>query len=311
MSINMIPREGSNAFSGTVNTAFSFPALLADNLDDDLRSRGLESATELEENWAVSPSVGGPIVEDRIWFFATHSSRVADLVASGLFHAVDPSAFVYEPDLSRPGVDQATAREQSINLTIQATQKDKLKAYWSNSSTDRPRYLQGRALGALFVTPEAAVNNQVRTNVYQLNWVRPHTNRLLFEAGVSHLPFGYDLPHAEGRLPRRARNHGGGAAARVPQLLVVAVRDGRVHQPQERQLLHRVDVVRHRQPQPEGRRQLQPAAHLDERRERVLDAAHDHFAAIRSGRCSTPGWDRSTPRPASGSTPRSSGRSTA
>ena len=197
VSINMIPREGANAFSGTVNTAFSFPALLANNLDDDLRSRGLESATELEENWAISPSVGGPIVEDRIWFFATHSSRVADLVASGLFHAVDPSAFVYEPDFSRPGIDQATAREQSINFTIQATQKDKLKAYWSNSATSRPRYLQGRALGALFVTPEAAVNNQVRTNVYQVNWVRPHTNRLLFEAGVSHLPFGYDLPHAE------------------------------------------------------------------------------------------------------------------
>ena len=197
VSINMIPREGANAFSGTVHTAFSFPALLANNLDDDLRSRGLESATELEENWAFSPSVGGPIVEDRIWFFATHSSRVADLVASGLFHAQDPSAFVYAPDFSRPGVDQATAREQSINFTIQATQKDKFKAYWSNSSTDRPRYLQGRALGALFVTPEAAVNNQVRTNVYQLNWVRPHTNRLLFEAGVSHLPFGYDLPHAE------------------------------------------------------------------------------------------------------------------
>ncbi|MCY4601938.1 MAG: carboxypeptidase regulatory-like domain-containing protein [Acidobacteria bacterium] len=197
VSINMIPREGANAFSGTVHTSFSFPALLANNLDDDLRSRGLESGTELEENWSINPSVGGPIVEDRIWFFATHSSRVADLVASGLFHAVDPSAFVYEPDLSRPGVDQATAREQSINFTIQATAKDKLKAYWSNSATSRPRYLQGRALGALFVTPEAAVNNQVRTNVYQVNWVRPHTNRLLFEAGVSHLPFGYDLPHAE------------------------------------------------------------------------------------------------------------------
>ncbi len=197
VSINMIPREGANAFSGTVHTNFSFPALLANNLDDDLQSRGLESATELEENWSINPSFGGPIVEDRVWFFVTHSSRVADLVASGLFHAQDPSAFIYEPDFSRPGVDQATAREQSINLTIQATQKDKLKAYWSNSATSRPRYLQGRALGALFVTPEAAVNNQVRTNVYQVNWVRPHTNRLLFEAGVSHLPFGYDLPHAE------------------------------------------------------------------------------------------------------------------
>ena len=62
--------------------------------------------------------------------------------------------------------------------------------------TDRPNYLQGRALGALFVVPEAAVNNTVRTNVYQVNWTRPHTNRLLFQAGFSHMPLGYNLPHA-------------------------------------------------------------------------------------------------------------------
>ena len=196
VSVNMIPREGANSFSGAVYTAFSFPELLADNLDDDLRSRGLDSATVLDENWTVNPSFGGPLVQDRVWFFLTHSSRVADLASSGLFFSLDPSTFVYEPDPSRPGVDETTAREQSINLTIQATSRDKLKAYWTNSSTDRPHYLQGRALGALFVVPEAAVNNTVRTNVYQLSWTRPHTNRLLFEAGVSHMPLGYDLPHA-------------------------------------------------------------------------------------------------------------------
>ena len=196
VSVNMIPREGANSFSGAVYTAFSFPELLADNLDDDLRSRGLDSATVLDENWTVNPSFGGPLVQDRVWFFLTHSSRVADLASSGLFFSLDPSTFVYEPDPSRPGVDETTAREQSINLTIQATSRDKLKAYWTNSSTDRPHYLQGRALGALFVVPEAAVNNTVRTNVYQLSWTRPHTNRLLFEGGVSHMPLGYDLPHA-------------------------------------------------------------------------------------------------------------------
>ena len=196
VSVNMIPREGANSFSGAAYTAFSFPELLADNLDDDLRSRGLDSATVLDENWTVNPSFGGPLVQDRVWFFLTHSSRVADLASSGLFFSLDPSTFVYEPDPSRPGVDETTAREQSINLTIQATSRDKLKAYWTNSSTDRPHYLQGRALGALFVVPEAAVNNTVRTNVYQLSWTRPHTNRLLFEAGVSHMPLGYDLPHA-------------------------------------------------------------------------------------------------------------------
>ena len=196
VSINMIPKEGGNSFSGSLFTTFARPGWMADNLDQDLIDRGLESGSALVKNWSISPSFGGPIVEDRVWFFLTHTSRVADLQAAGVFYAADPRAVVYAPDLSRPAVDETTAREQSLNLTVQATSKDKLKAYWTNSSTDRPHYLQGRAISGLFITPEASVNNLVRTNAYQVNWTRPHTNRLLFEAGVSHMPMGYDLGHA-------------------------------------------------------------------------------------------------------------------
>jgi len=193
VAINMIPREGANKFKGTFFTTFSVPALLADNLDQDLIDRGLDSGTKLVKNWTIAPSFGGPLVRNRIWFFLTHTSLRADLQASGTFHAVNPAAFVFQPDLSRPGVDKATAREQSLNLTLQVTPKDKIKAYWTNSSDDKPNLLQGRTLGAIFITPEAAINSLIRTNGYQLSWVRPHTNRLLFEAGVSHRPIKYVL----------------------------------------------------------------------------------------------------------------------
>ena len=204
VNIDMVPKEGANTFSGSFFTTFSFAELMANNLDQDLMDRGLDSASALEKNWTVNPSFGGPIVEDRVWFFVTHTSRVANLAASGVFHSVDPTALTYEPDLSRPAVDETTAREQSMNLTFQVTAKDKLKAYWTNSSTDRPHYIQGRALGALFLAPEAAVNSVIRTNAYQLNWVRPHTNRLLFEAGVSHMPTRsvyYSAPDAALGIP--------------------------------------------------------------------------------------------------------------
>ena len=101
---------------------------------------------------------------------------------------MDPEAFVYEPDLSQPSPDETRAHEQSLNLTFQVTSKDKVKAYWSNTWVSQPHILQGRALGAIFLTPEAAFNTQFRTNAYQTTWARPHTNRLLFEAGYSHMP---------------------------------------------------------------------------------------------------------------------------
>ena len=197
VSISMIPREGANSFSGSLFTTFSFPNLMASNLDQDLLDRGLQNATAVDEIWTISPSFGGPIVRDRVWFFLTHSSQVANLQSPGVFFAKDPGAFIYEPDLTRPSVDESTAREQSMNLTVQVTSKDKLKAYWTNSSSSKPFTLQGRALGTIFLTPEASFDLQLRTNAYQVAWTRPHTNRLLFEAGFSHMPVGhFDGPTA-------------------------------------------------------------------------------------------------------------------
>ena len=187
MSVSLIPREGANRFSGSLFTTFSLPELLADNLDQDLIDRGLETGAAIDQVWTISPTVGGPIVQDRIWFFLTHTTQVGDLQVPGVFFAKDPAAFVYEPDLTRPAIDESNASEQSLNLTFQVTARDKVKAYWQNSRINKPHILQGRVLG-LVVTPEAALNNTDRLNIYQLTWTRPQTNRLLFEAGVSHMP---------------------------------------------------------------------------------------------------------------------------
>ena len=200
VAISMIPKEGANSFSGSLFTTFTFPELLANNLDQDLTDRGLENAHALEENWVLSPSFGGPLVRDRVWFFLTHTSATADLRSPGVFFAVDPAAFVYEPDLTRPSADLNTAREQSLNLTVQVTSKDKVKAYWTNSGSDKPYTLQGRALGSIFLTPEAAVALQLRTDAYQLAWTRPHTNRLLFEAGASRLPTSHRIEETAGSV---------------------------------------------------------------------------------------------------------------
>lgn len=191
--INMIPREGGNRFRGHFFTTFTFPDLQADNVDQELRDRGLTRGVSVEEVWTVNPAVGGPIVKDRLWFFAAHTTQIADILPADIFFARDPTALVYVPDLSRPASDRTTAREQSVNLTLQATGKDKAKLYWTNSATDKPRTLAGKKLPPLFITPEAAISTEARTNTYQAVWVRPHTNRLLFEAAYSHQPVGYSL----------------------------------------------------------------------------------------------------------------------
>ena len=199
--INMIPKEGSNQFAGAFFTTFSFKDLHADNLDDELRAQGLESGTIMDEVWTVNPSLGGAIIQDKLWFFAAHTTQRANVQAAGTFHAVDPTAFMFEPDLSRPAIDDTLVREQSVNLTYQMTSKDKVKLMWSNSTTDRPHYIQGNTLLSVFLAPEAALKQAIRTNTYQATWVRPQTNRLLFEAGASHQPVSFRMRWTENADP--------------------------------------------------------------------------------------------------------------
>ena len=196
--INMIPKAGANAFSGSFFTTFTFPELQASNIDQDLIDRGFETPTLSDEIWTVSPNLGGPIIRDKIWFFVSQSSQRAAVVPGNTFWPVDPAAFRFAANKDDPFVDGTTAREQSINLTIQGTPNDKFKFYWTNSSVDKNGYLAGASLSAnLFVSPEAGVSSEVRTNNYQVSWTRPHTNRLLFEAGVSHQKVGYAFNPAE------------------------------------------------------------------------------------------------------------------
>ena len=69
--INAVPRDGGNTFSGTFNGDFSRPGLQSDNLDDELKARGVTSSPTLRTRYDVGGGIGGPIQQDRVWFFGS------------------------------------------------------------------------------------------------------------------------------------------------------------------------------------------------------------------------------------------------
>jgi hypothetical protein len=77
VQINIIPRDGGNVFSGSMSSEFTSPKLSSDNVDDDLRQRGLNKAPSVREYYDVGGGFGGPIQRDTLWFFA--SARWEDL----------------------------------------------------------------------------------------------------------------------------------------------------------------------------------------------------------------------------------------
>ena len=190
--MNMIPKEGSNAFSGGLYANYGHSSWLANNIDQDLIDRGItggkRGAFETDQTWQVAPALGGPIVRDNLWFFVTYTNRRASFFPSGLFNNTDTSALTYVPNLDDPTLEVSNNREATLRLTWQATSRNKVQAYWSNSSIDQYPALTGSQLYPLYIAPESGSDGKSRYNTYQLTWIRPHTDRILFEAGYSRLP---------------------------------------------------------------------------------------------------------------------------
>ena len=190
--LNMIPKEGSNTFSGGMYADFAQSSWLANNIDQELIDRGITGGkgggTSLEQAWYVGPSLGGPIVRDRLWFFTSYSYRRGSIFPANLFENQDTSAIVYVPDISKPVFDRQNIYEGTLRLTWQATSKDKVQTYYGNNYTHQIPSLSGSQLDPLFITPEAGADYVQPVNTYQVSWVRPQTNRVLFEAGVAMQP---------------------------------------------------------------------------------------------------------------------------
>ena len=74
----------------------------ADNLNDELTQKGLKDPNKLKSLWSINPTFGGPLKQDRLWFFAGFGYNRVDQYVAGLYLTKDPTAWGYVPDPTRP-----------------------------------------------------------------------------------------------------------------------------------------------------------------------------------------------------------------
>jgi hypothetical protein len=185
--INLIPREGGNAFKGSFFANWASPTLQAENNSDDLRARGLLDANKLDQMWNVNPTFGGPIKKDKLWFFATYTySRTDQLVGDSYLNS-NSSAWDYVPDLTQQAVDDQDSKDVSTRITWQATARNKVAAYFSYNNSCHCHFLVGRAVSPIPVVSDASVLLHIPNKVGQVTWSSPITNRVLAEVGVSYI----------------------------------------------------------------------------------------------------------------------------
>lgn len=212
-TMNIVPKTGGNAVKGNVYLAGTPRRLVGSNYTSELEAAGLRVPGQLIKLWDYTVGIGGPIVKDKIWYFANGREQGSWSSVPGMFankNAGIPGKYIYEPDTSRQAATAHSWRLANVRVTAQVTQRDKVNLFW-----DEQRPCQGAAwpgiddgcrqqpssewilagasgvagsFGSASATSAPEISNYAGRNyayqrVQQATWTSPLTNRLLVDAG--------------------------------------------------------------------------------------------------------------------------------
>ena len=93
-----------------------------------MKAAGLVTPNQIQSNWDLSESFGGPIKKDKVWFWAsTHFNDVANEVADlQNANAFDVTKWIYAPAEGQPGVNKGQVKQSSVRVTWQVTPRNKI-----------------------------------------------------------------------------------------------------------------------------------------------------------------------------------------
>jgi hypothetical protein len=180
---NVIPKEGGNRLSGTVYFDYAGKNFSASNLTPELEAQGFtkDSLSNLRKLWDFSPSLGGPILANKLWFFTSYRNAGSVQTRAGLFENATPLGWVYTPDRTKPAVIRLVDKSQNLRLTWQASQNNKFSAFIDN----QPHIVYQRGYQNQ-ITPEATAYAPFPNFFYQLNWKSTLSNRLLLDSSLTY-----------------------------------------------------------------------------------------------------------------------------
>ncbi len=207
VQLNYVPRDGGNTFKGLMFASGATSAMQGTNYSsgsgvgaactpiESLFCRGLAfQPGALVHVYDYNPGFGGPIMKDKLWFFATarwteaknqvpndypNRNFVPGTTPSNLLNA---TTLAYVPVQDNSLLDTTVGGgghfwEQTARLTWQASPKNKIGAYYNNKKRT--------SVNGVTTTSHESLNNSYffpfSDNL--LTWSSPLTNKFLLEAG--------------------------------------------------------------------------------------------------------------------------------
>ena len=196
MSVNYVPREGSNQFSFSFVGGGSVEDLQADNLSPEILATGVVSVQKVKSifDWGVGG--GGALVRDRAWIYTSFRWWGAQEYQPDAHFNKSTNPFAYERDLSRRAFQFPESLDGGARLTWQAAEKHKVNFDF---------HLQNSCQCFLVLTstrpPETSPDVETWPGMQTIGtWNFIPSNNLLFEAGASFFYVPYDLTRGATRF---------------------------------------------------------------------------------------------------------------
>jgi hypothetical protein len=195
--INIVPRTGGNRFTGDFFLSYTTESWFGTNNGAYPNLPAAFQPVKKDHDWSVD--YGGPILKDKLWFFALGRSQYIHKLPVGVDFWPNlwqgKYGFNYQPDRSQPRVEYENMwRNGSGRVTFQASPKNKFNAYW-----DEQLFCQDPCTGvvSVFTSPESWISVQTHPDrLQQLTWTNPASSKILLEAGVSVQTQYYDTSHS-------------------------------------------------------------------------------------------------------------------
>jgi hypothetical protein len=170
VKLNMIPKEGGNRYSGSIQLSDRPGQWQGNNLTPRLQTAGLTVGNSTKYIYDLSGAEGGKIVRDRLWFFASARDYRTNNGVSNTFF-----------DDGSIGTDYNYIRDGLGRVTYQMNSKNRITGYY-----DRISKYRGHDMQSLY-DPETAslVWTSPNYSTGQIKMTSTPTSRLLFEGGIA------------------------------------------------------------------------------------------------------------------------------
>ena len=133
-----ILKSGGDQFHGSGYFGWETPSLQSNNVTDELKARGVKEGNPLKSSYDGNVDLGGPIVKQRLWFYASYRNQKIKTGVLGYISSPGADNIIGTSD-DVPGDYQVTLTNYTGKLTGQLNPKHRFNGFVQAQTKDYPQ----------------------------------------------------------------------------------------------------------------------------------------------------------------------------